>query len=87
MSSYWPPNPQFQDLIRAALRSIHADHYEDEHNPHLDAEREYSAEQLALAARELVRAVDALPADQQPIGWTEQPGSPQDAGQQQAGAS
>lgn len=34
-----------------------------------DAEREYADEMLALAARALSRAVDAMPADEQPVGW------------------
>jgi hypothetical protein len=34
-----------------------------------DAEREYADELLALAARALVRATDATPPDEQPVGW------------------
>jgi hypothetical protein len=52
-----------------ALRSIAANHYFRDEDPHADAEAEYAGEQLALAARELVRAVDALPEDKRPIGW------------------
>lgn len=66
---YWPPVTEQTALINAALRTIQADHYSREDDPHWDAEREYSAEQLALAARELVRAVDAKPENEQPIGW------------------
>ncbi|MFJ1993008.1 hypothetical protein [Streptomyces asiaticus] len=73
MSLYQPP-PQAHQLTSAVLRQIHSTHYADESSPHWDAEREYSAEQVALAARALVRAVDALPEDQRPIGWnTDQP--------------
>lgn len=69
MSLYPPPQPQTYQLMAAVLRQIQANHYSDESSPHWDAEREYSAEQVALAARDLVRAVNALPADQRPIGW------------------
>lgn len=73
MSLYQPP-PQAHQLTSAVLRQIHSTHYADEASPHWDAEREYSAEQVALAARVLVRAVNALPEDQRPIGWdTDQP--------------
>jgi hypothetical protein len=73
MSLYQSP-PEIHQLVSGVLRLIHATHYADESSPHWDAEREYSAEQVALAARELVRAVDALPEDQRPIGWdTAQP--------------
>lgn len=57
------------ELILAAMRVIAADHYVREEDPHADAESEYSGEQLALAARALVRAVDALPEADWPIGW------------------
>lgn len=69
MSLYPPPQPQTYQLLSAELRQIQATHYADESSPHWDAEREYSAEQVALAARALTRAVDALPEDQRPIGW------------------
>jgi hypothetical protein len=69
MSLYPPPQQPVQQLMSAVLRQIQANHYSDEASPHWDAEREYSAEQVALAARDLVRAVDALPEDQRPIGW------------------
>ncbi|MGW7288974.1 hypothetical protein ACWGH4_26220 [Streptomyces sp. NPDC054847] len=71
MSIYFPPVDQHETLIKAALRVIHATHYSRPDDPHQDAEQAYSDEQLALAARELVRAVDAKPADEQPIGWCE----------------
>lgn len=69
MSSYPVPTGQHDRLIRAALRSLAADNYPNENDPHADAESEYASEQLALAARELARAVDQLPEEQQPIGW------------------
>lgn len=73
MSVYFPPPPpsEYDALIRASLRVIAADHYANDADPHADAESEYAGELLALAARNLVRAVDALPEDQQPIGWAE----------------
>lgn len=58
-------------LVRAALRSIAADHYGDEASPHADADATVAGEKLAHAARALVRAVDALPDEDQPIGWGE----------------
>ncbi|MFJ2202430.1 hypothetical protein [Streptomyces violaceusniger] len=74
MSLYPPPWQPTQQLVTAVLRQIQSTHYANEASPHWDAEREHSAEQVALAARALVRAVDALPEDQRPIGWdTDQP--------------
>lgn len=69
MSMYYAPAAEHQQLISAALDAIQATHYYREEDPHADASREYADEQLALAARNLARAVDALPADEQPIGW------------------
>lgn len=68
MSCYWPPAPHADHLVAAVLRQIHADHYADESSPHWDAERECSAEQVALAARELTRAAHAMPEAERPIG-------------------
>ncbi|MFD9443353.1 hypothetical protein [Streptomyces sp. NPDC060001] len=72
MSVYWAPPTEHDDLIRAALRVIGSSHYGRESDPHWDAEKEYADEQLALAARALVDAVDGKPADEQPIGWARQ---------------
>lgn len=59
-----------QERVEAAvLRSITARHYADPAHQFADAESEYADEQLALAARELVRAIDALPEGKRPIGW------------------
>lgn len=66
---YFPPYTEHDDVIKAALRVIQATHYYREEDPHADAEQEYAAEQLALAARALVQAVDSKPEDKQPIGW------------------
>jgi hypothetical protein len=71
VNAYWPPATEQTKLINAALRTIQADHYSREDDPHWDAEREYAAEQLALAAGELVRAVGVLPEGGRPIGWNE----------------
>jgi hypothetical protein len=66
---YFPPADEHDTVIKAALRVIEADHYFRESDPHADAEQQYAAEQLALAARALAQAVDRKPADDQPIGW------------------
>lgn len=68
MSSFPVPAEQ-EKLIRAVLRSIFADHYPEESNPHADAESEYAAERVAIAARDLTDAVNALAPDRRPIGW------------------
>jgi hypothetical protein len=52
----------------AALRLLAAELEEQEH-AHSADEAQYAQELLALAARELTRAVDALPRSQQPVGW------------------
>ncbi len=56
-------------LEQAALRAITAHHYYRDEDPHSDAEAEYADELVALAARDLVRAVEALPESQRPVGW------------------
>lgn len=57
-----------EELVRSVLRYLSAEHG-DPGDPHHAAELEYSEEQVALAARDLTRATDDLPADEQPIGW------------------
>ena len=69
---YFPPVDEHETVIKAALRVISATHYSRADDPHGDAEHEYAREQLALAARALVAAVDRKPADDQPIGWAMQ---------------
>lgn len=54
-------------VIRAALRCLSAERHDD--SADTAAEAEYAYEQLALAARDLVYAVDGGPADQRPVGW------------------
>lgn len=61
---------RFTRLVeKAALNSVAAHHYFQDEDPHSDAAAEYADEQLALAARDLVRAVEALPEGERPIGW------------------
>ena len=71
MSVYHPPVEEHETVIKAVLRVIGSTHYQRADDPHADAEQQYAEEQLALAARALVRAVDRKPADEQPIGWVE----------------
>src|SRR5690348_12711959 len=59
-------------LIHASLRALAADYADPP--PWADAEAESADDDLAIAARDLTAVVDALPADQQPIGW--QPTTP-----------
>ncbi len=56
-------------LDAATLRSITAQHYYRDEDPHANAEIEYSGELQALAARDLVRAIEALPESKRPVGW------------------
>ncbi|WP_037605063.1 hypothetical protein [Streptacidiphilus rugosus] len=63
------PYEQERSVITAALRLVEADNYARESDPNADAESWYAAEQLALASRALTRATEALPTDDQPIGW------------------
>lgn len=71
MSVYHPPIDEHENLIKAALRVIGSTHYQRADDPHADAEQEYAEEQLALAARALVQAVDRKQPDEQPIGWAQ----------------
>lgn len=81
MSVYYPPVEEHENVIRAALRVIGSTHYQRADDPHADAEAQYAEEQLALAARALVQAVDRKEANEQPIGWnpTTAPAEPQEA--------
>lgn len=58
------------ELFRAVLRSAALD-YADQGYPNFDAECQHVEEQLCLAARDLVKAVDARPEDEQPVGWAD----------------
>lgn len=53
----------------AVLQAITADRYTPEGEPDADAVSEYADEVLMRAARDLVQAVNALPADARPVGW------------------
>lgn len=53
----------------AALRAVAAHYYAADNDPHAGAYAEYAGEQLALAARDLTRAVEALPENERPVGW------------------
>lgn len=57
------------ELILAALRVLSAERRDGAERGSAD-ELDYAEDQLALAARQLVNATDALPADQRPVGWT-----------------
>lgn len=56
-----------EQVIKAVLRVLSAER-EDPH-AHSGDEQDYAGELLALAARGLTRAVEALPADKRPVGW------------------
>lgn len=62
-------NAALHNVRQAALNSIIANDYADPSDPHADASAEHADEGLALAARELVRAVEALPENERPVGW------------------
>lgn len=56
-------------VILAVLRVLQAERA----GPHADsaADAEYADDQLALAARDLARAVDAIDEAARPVGWSE----------------
>jgi hypothetical protein len=56
-----------EELLRAAVRVLAAERSEP--HAHSDDEASYAAELLALAARDLVEAVDRLPASRRPDRW------------------
>jgi hypothetical protein len=60
-----------EDLLQAAKRLERA--YDSEPHGTSEWEIEYSTELLALAARELTRATEALPRDKRPVGWNTKP--------------
>lgn len=59
-------------LVHAAL-AVAADSYDEPVNPsgHAASTTEYLLEQLALAARAHTAAVNRLPAERQPVKWSE----------------
>lgn len=60
-------DPAMQTLIEAVDRYRRA--VEAPETAHAAAEQEYAEELVALAARSLVRRIDRLHEDDQPIGW------------------
>ncbi|MFE2994165.1 hypothetical protein ACFXG4_04025 [Nocardia sp. NPDC059246] len=60
------------ELAHAAVAYVRAMIDPREH-PHSAAAAEYAEEQMCLAARQVVRAVEALPAERQPVGWDAAP--------------
>ena len=56
----------------AALRSIAADRFPRDDDRHAGATSELADERLALACRDLVRLVEALPEAWRPVGWDAQ---------------
>lgn len=64
-----PVDRALRRVEAAALDSITALHYFDDGDRHANATAEHAAEKLALAARDLVRAVDQSPEKERPIGW------------------
>lgn len=59
--------------IAAAVLRLMTSELDEEQHGHSADEQQYAEELVALAARELVRATDALPEGQKPVGWTDTP--------------
>ena len=55
-------------LLRAAFRCLTARLAEE--GAYADADAEYADDELALAARDLSDATEALPAEKRPAGWS-----------------
>jgi hypothetical protein len=64
-------------LVTTALRLLAAerrlDRVQDDGDATAEAEYDYALERLALAAQALTRATDALPLEEQPVGWNSEP--------------
>ncbi|MEV6638444.1 hypothetical protein AB0M54_47815 [Actinoplanes sp. NPDC051470] len=58
-------------VVTSAVQCLAAER-SNESSPHYAAHVEYSDELLALAARDLVRSIDALPPSERPIGWDDE---------------
>ena len=56
------------ELAHAAVSYVRAMIDPREH-AHSAAAAEYAEEQMCLAARRVAQAVEAVPADRQPVGW------------------
>jgi hypothetical protein len=57
------------ELLGDALRLLHTQDYADATLAHHADDLDYRRDELALRARELVKAVDALPSNEWPVGW------------------
>ena len=53
-------------------RRLHSN-WESEPHAHLDADTEYSSDELAIAARELVRFTELQERGRRPAGWNDKP--------------
>ncbi len=62
-------NDAIERVLTAALRVLSAERALGSSNPDADAQHEYASEQLALAARALTHATNALSPERQPAGW------------------
>lgn len=58
----------YQPLLAAAANALHSEHSNSD-DPHHGDWIDMCSDALALAARDYVRAVDALPESSQPYGW------------------
>ncbi len=58
-----------EQLVGRVLRRLSAEHLPAD-DPHRADELTYCDELVAHAARNLTRAVDQLPVDEQPVGWS-----------------
>lgn len=56
-------------LEEAVMRAILHSRYGDPAKPYYSAQLEHDEDAVALAARDLVKTINKLPAEQQPIGW------------------
>lgn len=64
-------NNMLGDVVETAARLKRA--WDAEPSQNSDAEIEYTAENLSLAARDLYFATEALPRDSRPVGWNSKP--------------
>jgi hypothetical protein len=64
-------------LVTTALRLLAAerrlDRIQDDGDATAEDEYDYAIERLALAAQALTRATNALPLEEQPVGWNNGP--------------
>ena len=62
-------NDAIERVLTAALRVLSAERALGSSNPDADGQHEYASAQLALAARALTHATNALSPERQPTGW------------------